>query len=207
MNLQEILQFWDLGRLIPVIKSLGFWAPLAGFGLAALRPCLPFPLGIPINMANGTLFGIWGGTLISWSGTCVGSAVGFAISRSVGQPVVYRWLKGDRWRKLEQWVRRRGFAAVVIGRLTPAVPYGPFSYVVGLTPMRFKAYFIATMLGSLPSILVGTVAGDLLRNAPGWMWVVVIAALLVGSAVVVRRGQQQFDKALDKAEAATSEKV
>ncbi len=196
MDLQALLSYWNLENLVAGLRSWGIWAPLAAFALATLRSSLPFPLALPINIANGTLFGLWGGFALSWLGANIGTAVGFAIARRVGQPVVYRWLKGERWRRLEIWVRRRGFIAVFIGRLTPLVPYGPFSYVVGISPMPFRASALATLVGSAPGIFVGSAAGDLLRDAPLWVWLVGIGLYGTVSLLIMRRGQQQIDAAV-----------
>ncbi|MBC8120223.1 MAG: TVP38/TMEM64 family protein, partial [Gemmatimonadaceae bacterium] len=134
-----------LQNLQGTLLAWGIWGPLAGFALSALRPSLPFPLFLPISVANGMVFGPWVGSMISWTGTAAGSCIGFSISRRMGQPVVYRWLKAERWRKLEAWVARKGFIAVILGRLTPAIPYGPFSYVVGASPMPLGAFLAATL--------------------------------------------------------------
>jgi uncharacterized membrane protein YdjX (TVP38/TMEM64 family) len=93
----------------------------------------------------------------------------FPLRRMVGKPVVYSWLRGERWQKLEVWVRQRGFAAVFLARTTPIIPMGSFGYVVGVSPMSFGGYALATAIASFPMTMIATGAGDFLKNAPWWV--------------------------------------
>lgn len=145
--------------------------------------------------------------MISWTGTAAGSCIGFSISRRMGQPVVYRWVKAERWRKLEDWVARKGFIAIILGRLTPAIPYGPFSYVVGVSPMALGPFLGATLLGTIPGIILSNTAGDYLRTAPLWVWgfFVIIYALL--SAVLLWRGRQEMKELDPESQTVLDQKV
>jgi uncharacterized membrane protein YdjX (TVP38/TMEM64 family) len=204
MDIQSFLSLWDLQHLKDALASMGFWAPFLGFALSAVRPSLPFPLFIPINIALGAVFGFWLGSLLGWGGTCLGCCIGFSIARKLGKPVVYSWLRGERWQKLEVWVEQRGFAAVFLARTTPIAPMGPFSYIVGVSPMSFGGYALATAIASLPMTMIATGAGDFLKGAPWWAWAIGIFLYGGVNGFLILRTQQQA-KAATEADAAVSE--
>ncbi len=198
MDIQSFLSLWDQQHLKDALRSMGFWAPFLGFALSAVRPSLPFPLFLPINIVLGAVFGFWFGSLLGWGGTCLGCGIGFTIARALGKPVVYSWLRGERWQKLEVWVRQKGFAAVFLARTTPIVPMGPFSYVVGVSPMAFSGFMLATAIASLPMTMIATGAGDFLKDAPWWVWAFGIFLYGGVNGFLVLRTQQQAKSAINE---------
>ncbi len=57
-------------------------------------------------------------------------------------------------------IEERGFWFVLIGRLTPFIPFDAVSYGAGFTRIRFWNYFIPTVIGTIPRVLFYILIGS-----------------------------------------------
>lgn len=111
------------------------------------------PLGPPMSIAGGTLFGLWGGLLCAVLGAGGGSLVLFLVARST----LGRALPGQqdgRLDKVRKLVARDGFWALLALRMAPVVPGWLLNLAAGLTLMKLRPFLAATVLGLLPATLV-----------------------------------------------------
>ncbi|KJR46926.1 putative integral membrane protein [Desulfosporosinus sp. I2] len=112
-----------------------------------LFPIVPFALLAGINVI---LFGPIAGYFISLTGSVFGSSLGFCLARSLGQ----EWAK-PKLQKLGKWAElpeSRSFFMVMIGRMIPVLPAAALNYAAGLSSMKFRSYFLATLLGKIPIV-------------------------------------------------------
>ena len=110
-------------------------------------PVVPFALLAGINTI---LFGWAGGYIISLTGSVLGSALGFWLARALGQD----WAK-PKLEKLGKWAdlpESRSFYLVLMARLIPILPAAAVNYAAGLSPMKFRSFVLATLLGKIPII-------------------------------------------------------
>lgn len=161
--------------------SLGFWGPLV-FALCyavAVSALLP---GSVLTASAGALFGLPLGAATALAGATAGAALSFAVARWLGRPAVARYMGSGRLARLDAYVSRRGFVAVLILRLVPLFPFGVINYGAGVASLRFPSYVAATALGIVPGTLVYVGLGGALRD-PGSpaLWFS-LAGLLVLSA-------------------------
>lgn len=112
-----------------------------------LFPIVPFALLAGINII---LFGPIGGYLLSLFGSVLGSSLGFWLARLLGQ----EWAKPkiQKLGKYAELPESRSFFIVLIGRMIPVLPAAALNFAAGLSPMKFRSFFLATLLGKIPMI-------------------------------------------------------
>ena len=200
-----------LGGYVPQfatwVGGLGFWGPLvfiAGYAIATVA----FIPGSLLTLPAGAIFGLVKGTAYVFLGATLGSALAFLVARYVARQAVERRLESSpRFEAVDQAVAREGLKIVFLLRLSPAFPYNLLNYALGLTRVRFRDYFIASLgmipatflyvyygkaLGSLAALAGGT---QVERGAGHWtlLGVGLLATLAVTTLVtrIARRALQQ----------------
>ncbi len=144
--LADYLTADGLGRFL---ASAGMWAPLIFIAVYALGVCLFVP-GSVLTGIGAVIFGAYWGFVYVWIGAMIGASIAFLIGRTLGREFAAS-LVGDRLRKYDDVIERKGFATVLYLRLI-YFPFTPMNFGMGLTKVNFRDYFFGTGLG----ILVGT---------------------------------------------------
>jgi uncharacterized membrane protein YdjX (TVP38/TMEM64 family) len=165
----------DVAQLRATIQGLGPWAPLASMGLMVIHAFVPFPLEL-LAVANGLVFGTWGGIAITWSSMVVSSWVGYAAARFAG-PLVYRLAPGNRLARVQVWAKRRSDWELVAVRFIPIISFSLLNLAMGVLRISFWRFTWTTALGIIPIVVVSVVSGHLLTFGP-WAWVALTASLL-----------------------------
>ena len=118
------------------------------------------------GLATGAIYGVVGGFLLAAIGTVAGAIIAFLLARSLGRPLVLRWL-GRATPARRQWVARLdtaiardGWRTVCLLRLSPVMPFAATSYTLGLTGVTTRDFLLGT-LASLPALLGYVVLGSL----------------------------------------------
>lgn len=153
------------GNSIDDVKSLvlswGAAAPLMSILLMTLQAVVaPLPAFL-ITAANGIVFGVYWGTVISWTGAMSGALLSFWLSR-----MFYKtFSKKVRSRRkglefLERLESRYGFKVILTARLLPFVSFDVISYAAGLSTIGTPSFVAATGLGMLPATIVYTAFGS-----------------------------------------------
>lgn len=142
------------------IAGYGALAPVISAMLMIFQSVIaPLPAFL-ITFANGTLFGFWWGSLLSWSSSMVGAAFCFYIARYLGIQRVTRFISQPVVDKTNDFFEKYGTYAILIARLMPFISFDVVSYFAGATRMRFLGFWIATGIGQLPATLVYSYLGD-----------------------------------------------
>src|SRR6266571_2138078 len=195
---------WALSRFFPVVDfiavlqqrvmSLGAWAAICYPLLFAACNILLLPGGI-LAVGSGFFFGLWWGFLIVFAGNIVGTAISFALSRSIAR----RWFQqrlssNPTLRALEPAVERESWKIILLSQLHPLFPTSLLNYFYGLTRIGFGSYMLWASIGRVPGIFlyayVGTLGQFAVRIMRGqnyprmieyWIWggAFVTAALLL----------------------------
>jgi len=178
-----LLAIGKLGHFQQYLLSLGAWAPAASIALMTAQALLvPVPVTI-IMVANGLVFGLWSGMLVSLAGGLTGGLAAYAVGRWLGRALVERILPAPSLRGADRLMAKYGAWAVVIGRWIPGVPADPVSYAAGLTRMPAVKFTVLTVIGLVPANLVTAFVGT---EVPGdvpiayWIggWAIVLAGWL-----------------------------
>jgi uncharacterized membrane protein YdjX (TVP38/TMEM64 family) len=157
------------------LLSLGFIAPFVFVVLFTLRPLIFFPV-TPVAIAGGLAFGAVEGSLACIIGSTSGAVLSFWISRKFGKGL-RKFRDVSILEKLEEQMASRGFIYVFFVRLLPFVPYDVVSYASGISRIRFRDYFIATLIGGMPLQVIYCIIGS--GFATGNITGVIIAAVIL----------------------------
>ncbi len=140
------------------VVSWGAWGPIVYIILFAVGPSFLVP-GAVMTIAAGLAFGAWWGAIWSLLGADAGAMVAFGAGRFLGRSFVERTL-GVRLRKLLDRLERNGFYLTLYLRLVPVIPYNAFNLLAGASPIRFKDYFWASVIGMIPGTVLFAFLGD-----------------------------------------------
>jgi uncharacterized membrane protein YdjX (TVP38/TMEM64 family) len=156
-----ILAGESLDDIKGLIHSWGAAAPLMSIILMTMQAVIaPLPAFL-VTAANGLIFGIYWGTIISWTGGMSGALVSFMMSRFFYKSISEKVLKNKRGIEyLERLESKYGFRFVLTARLLPFISFDLISYAAGLSSIKARSFFIATGIGMLPATIVYTVFGS-----------------------------------------------
>lgn len=130
-NIQETVDF---------LRSFGPWAVVISFLMDVFinaAGCLP---SIFLSTANGVVFGLPVGILVSWSAETVIA-------------------KSNNLQKLDEMSSENGLVAMALARTLPYFPSGILTCLGAISRMKLRDYVIATFIGKLPSTALEVVVG------------------------------------------------
>lgn len=127
----------------------------------SLAECVPFLPTQPLTIAAGILFGATGGAACNLVGLCGASTMAFTISRTFGREFASKVIAAEtegeqgpvqkQLAKLQHTIENgsvvQQFVAILLLRLTPIVPFSASNYVLGLSPVTYPPFILATGLG------------------------------------------------------------
>ena len=154
----------DIAGSIEFIRSYGPYAMLVSFIILVLINIVAVLPNILIVAANGVIFGVVQGTLISWIGESIGVIISFMLMRYLfranAQSIIAR-SKGLQ--KIDDFSGKNGLRIMVVARSIPYIPSGLITALGALSSIGLTDYIIATFIGKLPSALIEVTLGhDLL---------------------------------------------
>lgn len=188
MNKTDAVKNIGISDIRSFIDSKGSLGPIVYVVLLTLLPLLLFPDSL-IVIAGGMAFGLGWGTVLTSIGSLLGGMISFYISRYVGKDFVQKYAKDISAFKGKN-NKVNGFFLILILRLIPMFPFKVVSYSAGLTNVKAKDFAIATVIGSMPGIVVYTNLGDKSTDIGSSGFCISIAlliALTVGSIFVKKR--------------------
>ena len=164
------------------IKSYGALAPVISAVLMIFQSVIaPLPAFL-ITFANGTLFGFWWGSLLSWSSSMIGAAFCFYIARYLGIERITRLISQPAVDKTNDFVEKYGTYAILIARLIPVISFDVVSYFAGATRMRFLGFWIATGIGQMPATLVYSYLGE--SASPHIKWILFAFGIIIAISII-----------------------
>jgi uncharacterized membrane protein YdjX (TVP38/TMEM64 family) len=134
------------------------------YGLAYVAGALLLLPALPITIGAGWAFGPVVGACVAVPASCLGACVAFTAGRTAARRFGLE-PRGARWTALAEAVRSGGFRAVLLLRLSPAVPFAALNYALGLSPLRLRAFAGASLLGMLPGTIAYAWLGSLLPGS------------------------------------------
>ena len=191
-----VVELPDPERLRGWIEAAGAWAPLGFFLLCVVGTAVFFPKPV-LAAAAGLLFGIVPGMVIAVLGFTGGALISFFVARLVGRRSVARWLGSGRLLVVDTVFARNGFAATVVLRLLPVVPFAVSNYAAGVTAVAPASFAAGTLLGLVPVTTVAATLGDAVLDvdsprsvAAGAAWVVLTVVGVLWGERLLRRARQ-----------------
>lgn len=153
-------------------------AGVAGFGLLVVDVVAPVPSSI-VMLVNGMLFGVVGGMVLSVAGGGGAALIGFWIGKS-GERAGHRWLGEAALARADAFFQRHGMVTVIVSRPIPILAEA-VTIMAGIAGMPTRRFFVAVLLGLLPTALIYAAAGAYALNARIGLVVFLTVLLLAGA--------------------------
>lgn len=182
-----VLWLWQpvsVGALRSWVDGYGLVAPLAFLVVSTALGTALFP-GPLLAAASGLLFGAAVGTVTTVTGAVLTALLSREIGARAGRAGATEVL-GRRAAAVSQV----GAETVLVQRLAPGLPDGPFSYAFGALGVTRRAILVGTALGTLPRAFSYTALGASLADPvsplawAGWAGVLLSAGV---GALAARR--------------------
>src|SRR5215510_15466173 len=139
-----------------------------------------FPVTV-LNVATVLTFGPIQGNLYGLVGWLASAAMGYGVGRGIGQEIVNKVARFWGRRVLEP-ADRHGFLTVLTVRVFPVGPFTLVNFLIGAARIRFWDFFLASVIGRIPGIVLLTLAGvqvEMLVREPGVIGLVLLALTLI----------------------------
>jgi phospholipase D1/2 len=180
-NLAAIIEWQESVRN----HTAAFYLVVGAYLLGSL---VLFPVTI-LNIATVFTFGPMLGNIYALAGWLASAAMGYGIGRSTGRKMVRKLARA--W--LDRLIRpagRHGFLTVLTLRVFPVAPFTLVNVFVGAWGIRFWDFFLASIVGRIPGIILLTLAGvqvESLLRQPGLIGVVLLGLTLILVPLVLSR--------------------
>jgi uncharacterized membrane protein YdjX (TVP38/TMEM64 family) len=153
-------------ELVSTLSSLGGFSYLAYILLIVLgvifAPIHPFIFYV----TGGIVFGPY----ISWAltiiGVAIGSSIAFKLSHIYGRAFVDKHVSKKHIEKFDRLSDKYGSIAIFLLRVNPLTSSDAWSYIAGLTKIKFWRFLSYTLLGLAPSIFVQVYFGKEIGGNP-----------------------------------------
>jgi uncharacterized membrane protein YdjX (TVP38/TMEM64 family) len=151
-------------------------AALVSFGLLAADIALPVPSSL-VMIANGAVFGVIAGMMLSTAASVVSAALGFWIGRRGA-----RWLvpSGEELPSMVTWVDRWGALAIAASRPVPLLAES-ISILAGSAGVSLRTFLAASLAGSAPASAIYAYAGARAVEPAGVPFVFLVTLLLASA--------------------------
>lgn len=187
----------DQQRIRDYLRGYGAWGPTVSVGLMTLQAIIaPIPASL-IQLANGVVYGLFGGALLNLIGQFAGATVAFFIARWLGRDAAEKLAgKFDQQQRIEHFIDRWGVKALFLVRAVPGMPSDFVSYAMGLTNMSAPKYLTVSFFGYIPQSFAYSYLGD---AATDYFWWFVVAGfcmsfVLAGILWVVNRIRRMLER-------------
>ncbi len=202
-------QWWS-PDLLATLRNSGWAGVLAYICACFVGTVLLVPPSIG-NTGAGLMFGAVKGTLFVYPALVGAGIVSFWLSRVLARGwVAERIARSPKFAAIDRAVARGGLKMVLLLRVSPVSPFAFLSYSMGLTRVRFRDYFLGTLLGALPGTAAYAYLGSALRNLPAigakasaagsglhqllfWLG---LAATLAAFVMITRLARQEIKRSL-----------
>ena len=152
-----------------------------------------FPITI-LTMATVFAFGpVWGNVyaLIGW---LLSAAEGYLLGRLIGHELLAEFA-GERFGRLVDRATHHGFWTVLTLRILPVAPFTLVNMFIGASGIRFRDFFLASLVGRGPGVLTLALFGVQIENAlrnPGLASFALLVLILVAVPMLVSRMFSRF---------------
>ena len=171
-------------QLQQFVQNAGPLGVIVIFALEVLQVVVAFIPGGAVEVVAGALYGTVGGGIIVVLGSVVSAMVIFILVRKLGAPFVQKFVS-------ERDMKRMSFlqdasklnTLVFVLYLIPGLPKDVFTYLVPLTPMRARDFFILSTLGRVPAVFASTYMGASAASG-NFVRAIIVFIVIVAIAVV-----------------------
>lgn len=159
-RLWHVMTCGSMQETIDYIQSFGVWAMLFSFCLDVLVNALGFLPSIFISTANGVLFGVVPGVIVSWLAETTGVILSFLLMRTILRDSAEKVIRKSPYlSKLDEFSGQKGFQMMLIARTIPYFPSGILTALGAVSRISVKDYMLSNLIGKFPSTALEVVIG------------------------------------------------
>jgi len=152
--------------LIETLNSLGTFSFLVYIFLIIMgvifAPIHPFIFYV----SGGIVFGPYISWILTMIGVAIGSSVVFELSRRYGRAFVEKHVPKKNTNRFDKVSDKYGSLSIFLLRLNPLTSSDIWSYIAGLTRIKFWKFLMWTLLGLAPAIFIQTYIGKEIGGSP-----------------------------------------
>jgi len=207
--LAVILLLWMGGRELPplidfledrqhveaFLAGWGIWGPLLYVFILMVQVFTAIIPGQVLMIAAGYLYGFWGGVALNLLAILIASQIAFTIARKAGKPAVERFVPENILERWGEIAKRGNFFFFLICFWFPIIPGSVTNYLAGLSFISGWLFFLASVLGRLPGIVLITLIGSHGLTLTWQQWVVVIPLaffVIIGGRYLTAKLERRF---------------
>lgn len=159
-DLMQIVSFdMSVDQIAQTIRSWGSGAVAFSILLMVAHSFVPLPAEF-IAIANGIIFGVVAGSMITWIGAMLGAVLAFALARWLGRRFVNAVLPARYTAAVDDWTKEQGTPILLVSRFLPVVSFNLINYAAGLTSVSWWTFLWTTGLGIAPLTFLMAFAGE-----------------------------------------------
>lgn len=166
---EELLKGW--------VEAGGAWSPLVFVVIATIAPLAWVPR-MMTSIVAGALFGLWVGAALALAGGVGGGMAGYWLGKKLGHDFVMAKI-GPKGKRIADFLARRGFIAISLGRISPITNCEAISLGSGLLGVPMRVYVPSTIVGMAPGSLMYAAFGASVLDENGWTNTTVSIAVAV----------------------------
>ncbi len=163
--------------LIETLSSLGAFSFLAyilliiiGIIFAPIHPFIFYVTG-------GIVFGPYLAWALTLVGVAIGSSIAFKLAQKYGREYVDKHVSKKHTERFDRISEKYGSIAIFLLRVNPLTSSDVWSYLSGLTKIKFGKFILYTLLGLAPAIFVQVYFGKEIGDNP------ILFKIFVGIAI------------------------
>lgn len=121
--------------------------------------------GTPLTILAGVVLGSWVGTGVAIVGNVLGATLAFLLARYILKKYVQEKIlpKYPNLKKYEEELFEKGFYTVLFLRLIPLFPFNALNFLLAVTKVKFKDYFLGTLIGIVPGTFAFVFLGESIK--------------------------------------------
>lgn len=155
----------NVDGLVEYLRSFGPWAILISFLLDVLINAASVFPSIFLSTANGLIFGLPMGILISWLAETTGVVISFFLMRfffrSTAEVII---AKSNSLKHIDEVSGEHGLEWMAFARTLPYFPSGILTAIGAVSSISARDYIIANLIGKFPSTALEVVIGHDIVN-------------------------------------------
>ena len=151
--------------LVEYLRSFVPWAMVVSFFLDVLINAGSIFPSIFLSTANGLIFGLPLGILISWLAETVGVVISFLLMRFFFRSTAEKLIaKSNSLKHIDEASGKHGLEWMAFARALPYFPSGILTAIGAVSSISVRDYIIANLIGKFPSTALEVVIGHDLVN-------------------------------------------
>ena len=155
----------NVNGLVEYLRSFGPWTMVVSFFLDVLINAGSIFPSIFLSTANGLIFGLPLGILISWLAETVGVVISFLLMRFFFRSTAEKLIaKSNSLKHIDEASGKHGLEWMAFARALPYFPSGILTAVGAVSSISVRDYVIANLIGKFPSTVLEVVIGHDLVN-------------------------------------------